>query len=190
MPRKSGRRSSRKSAAPGIFAGLFAVGAVIFLLAAAAVVKLTEAGLPPVPTWEEYAASIPKVSRIRAADGTILAEIFSERRTVLDPESLPPLLVNAVLAAEDAGFMDHQGLSYVGIARAMLNNLWRGASPQGGSTITQQVVKQVSLSPERTFKRKFRELLLTRRFEIAPDQAPDSGDVYVNNLPGARAIRI
>ncbi|HOD00466.1 MAG TPA: transglycosylase domain-containing protein [Myxococcota bacterium] len=167
MPRKSGRRSSRKSAAPGIFAGLFAVGAVIFLLAAAAVVKLTEAGLPPVPTWEEYSASIPKVSRIRAADGTILAEIFSERRTVLDPESLPPLLVNAVLAAEDAGFMDHQGLSYVGIARAMLNNLWRGRISQGGSTITQQVVKQVSLSPERTFKRKFRELLLTRRFEIA-----------------------
>lgn len=167
MSRKAGRRTRRKSATAGLFAGLLVVAAVTSLLAAAVVVKLTEAGLPPVPTWDDYASNIPKVTRIRAADGTVVAEIFSERRTLVHPESLPPLLVNAVLAAEDGGFMEHQGLSYAGIARAMLNNLWKGRITQGGSTITQQVVKQVALSPERTFKRKFRELLLTRRFEIS-----------------------
>ena len=61
----------------------------------------------------------------------------------------------AVLAAEDAGFYEHEGLNYWGIARAMLVNLKSGQFRQGGSTITQQVVKNLLLDPERTFREKF-----------------------------------
>ena len=139
---------------------------VVVILALAALVRLTEASLPPVPSWEEYADSVPKVSRILAADGSVIREIYSERRTLIAPDNLPPLLVNAVLAAEDAGFMEHEGLSYAGIARAMAKNILRGRISQGGSTISQQVVKQVLLTPERTLARKFKELLLTRQLEM------------------------
>jgi penicillin-binding protein 1A len=76
------------------------------------------------------------------------------------------LLEKAVLAAEDAGFYRHGGISYVGILRAIAVNLWKGGISQGGSTISQQVIKQVLLSPEKSFKRKFTELLLTRQMEM------------------------
>ncbi len=140
-----------------------AVGLGIAALATA--VRIIESGLPEVPTFAQYAERVPKVSRILASDGSVVAEFFTERRTVLDPESIPPVLEKAILAAEDADFYRHEGLSYWGIARAMLVNLWRGRVSQGGSTITQQVVKQVLLGPERTYERKVREMLLARQVE-------------------------
>lgn len=149
---------------PALLLGLVIAGA-LSLLAAAIGVRIVEAGLPEVPTFDRYRATVPKVSRVLAADGSVVAEFFVQRRTVMDPERIPPVLEAAVLAAEDAAFHRHAGLSYLGIARAMLVNLWRGRVSQGGSTITQQVVKQVLLSSERTYERKFRELLLARLLE-------------------------
>lgn len=163
--RKS-RRGRKSSRVLPVMLGLAAFTAALAVIGAAALVKITESGLPAVPSWAEYAAGAPKVTRILAADNSVIEEVFVERRTLISPDSLPPLLENAVLAAEDAGFLDHEGLSYAGIARAMLTNLWKGRISQGGSTITQQVVKQVMLSSERTWKRKFRELLLARQFEL------------------------
>lgn len=160
------RRGSPVFALVGILAGL----CVIVVLVLAAVVKITEASLPPIPTWDQYADSAPKVTRILASDGSVIRELYTERRTLITPDRLPPLLVNAVLAAEDAGFLEHDGLSYAGIARAMVANLFSGKISQGGSTISQQVVKQVLLSPERTWQRKFRELLLTRLLELKLDK--------------------
>jgi penicillin-binding protein 1A len=84
---------------------------------------------------------------------------------VVSIESLPPHVKLAVLAAEDAGFYEHEGLNYYGILRALLVNLRAGRTRQGGSTITQQVVKNLLLDPERTYKRKIREALLARRLE-------------------------
>lgn len=131
----------------------------------ATVVVIVESGLPKIPTFEEYAERVPKVSRVLAADGTVVAEFFTERRTIIKPNAIPKLLAEAVIAAEDASFFEHEGISYLGIFRALLVNLWRGRVTQGGSTITQQVVKQVLLSNERTVERKFRELLLARQVE-------------------------
>lgn len=144
-----------------VLVGAFGLG----IAALATAVRVIESGLPGVPTFAQYAGSVPKVSRVLASDGTVVAEFFIERRTVMDPESIPPLLEKAILAAEDAGFYEHEGLSYWGIARAMLVNLWKGRITQGGSTITQQVVKQVLLGPERTYERKVREMLLARQVE-------------------------
>ena len=163
------RTSGRKSRSLGrwILRGLLAltVAGVAGLAAATAAVAFVEASLPEIPSFEEYAVRTPKVSRMLAADGTVLAEFFLERRTLTLPDRIPPLVEKAFLAAEDASFRNHGGLSYAGIARAMVVNLWRGRISQGGSTISQQVVKQVLLGPQRTWQRKFRELLLVRRLE-------------------------
>jgi penicillin-binding protein 1A len=151
-------------------------GAVVLLL----VVRHYEQGLPRVDDLKTYHA--PQVTRVLARDGTVLAELFTQRRTVVPIASLPAHVKLAVLAAEDAGFYEHQGLNYWGIARAMLVNLRSRATRQGGSTITQQVVKNLLLGThERTFGRKIREALLARRLEqeLSKDEILE---LYLNNI--------
>src|SRR5690606_7569292 len=81
-------------------------------------------------------------------------------------EDLPRHVTRAFLAAEDASFYEHEGVDYLGIARAFVVNLRSGRTRQGGSTITQQVVKNILLeSNERNYRRKMREALLARRLE-------------------------
>ena len=123
----------------------------------------------------------PQVTRILARDGTLLAEAFTERRTVVPIGELPPHVKLAVLAAEDAGFYEHEGLNYWGIARALLVNLRAGHTRQGGLTITQQVVKNLLLDSERTYKRKIREALLSRRIEqeLSKDEILE---LYLNHI--------
>jgi penicillin-binding protein 1A len=123
----------------------------------------------------------PQVTRVLARDGTLLAELFVERRTVVPIASLPAHVKLALLAAEDARFYEHKGLNYLGIARAMLVNLRSGRARQGGSTITQQVVKNLLLDSERTFRRKAREALLARRLEqeLSKD---DILELYLNHI--------
>lgn len=76
-------------------------------------------------------------------------------------EDLPPHLVNAVVAIEDRRFFDHFGIDFWGLGRATLANLTAGGVVAGGSTLTQQLAKNVFLSPDRTVKRKVQELLLS-----------------------------
>lgn len=106
-----------------------------------------------------------QVTRILARDGTLLANIFSERRTVVPFARIPDHVKSAFLAAEDAGFFQHEGLDYLGLVRAMAVNLRAGHVKQGGSTITQQVVKNVLLDHERSYQRKIRETILAYRLE-------------------------
>jgi len=124
-----------------------------------------EEGLPSVAELERgYRPS--QVTRVLARDGTTLAELFTERRTIIKIDELPRHVKLAVLAAEDASFYEHEGINYLGIARAFVVNLRSGRTRQGGSTITQQVVKNILLETnERTYKRKMREALLARRLE-------------------------
>jgi penicillin-binding protein 1A len=107
----------------------------------------------------------PQVTRVLARDGTLLAELFTERRTVVPIGALPAHVKLAFLAAEDASFYEHEGVNYLGIARAAIVNLRAGRTRQGASTITQQVVRGLLLDNERTYKRKIREALLARRLE-------------------------
>lgn len=107
----------------------------------------------------------PQTTRIFARDGTVLAEIFTERRTVIPVEQIPRNLVMALLAAEDADFYRHRGLDYPGMLRALYVNIRRGTTAQGASTITQQLIKNILLTSERSLARKVREVLLARRIE-------------------------
>ncbi|HEV3031181.1 MAG TPA: transglycosylase domain-containing protein, partial [Polyangia bacterium] len=90
-------------------------------IAAWLVVRHYEADLPSVNELRTYQA--PQVTRVLARDGTLLAELFTQRRTVVPIASLPAHVKLAVLAAEDADFYEHEGLNYWGIARAFVVNL-------------------------------------------------------------------
>jgi len=105
------------------------------------------------------AARRPSVTLV-AADGTLLAtygDLFGETVSVAE---LPRYLPQAVIAVEDRRFYDHFGVDPWGLARAMLANLRAGHIVQGGSTITQQLAKNLFLTPERTIKRKVQEMML------------------------------
>ena len=126
------------------------------------------AGLPEPATLAAY--DPPTLTRLHAGDGHLLAEFATERRIFVPVDAMPPLLVEAFLAAEDQRFRAHSGIDPVGIARAMLQNLRNlgsGRRPVGGSTITQQVAKNFFLSNDVSIERKVREALLALRIEQA-----------------------
>jgi penicillin-binding protein 1A len=119
--------------------------------------------LPSVSLLRDYKP--PQTTRVYDRNKKVIGQIFAERRTVIPMSKVPRNVVLSVLAAEDADFYEHEGLDYYGILRAVGRDVIAGRAAQGGSTITQQVVKLMLLTPERTISRKVRELILARRLE-------------------------
>ncbi|MBA2340465.1 MAG: PBP1A family penicillin-binding protein [Pyrinomonadaceae bacterium] len=89
----------------------------------------------------------------------------TDTRAALSYADIPPVLARAILAAEDHRFFEHRGVDVQGILRALWNNARDEGAGQGGSTITQQLVKNTYLSPERTYKRKFAEAMIATALE-------------------------
>lgn len=121
------------------------------------------------PSIEELGPAADKLRRpgvtILAADGSLIAgygDLYGRRLTV---NELPPELVQAVIAIEDRRFFDHPGVDVRGLVRAMFANLRAGGIVQGGSTLTQQLAKNLFLTPERSYNRKIKELLLALALE-------------------------
>ncbi len=104
-------------------------------------------------------------------DNALASLTASEERVLVDYEDLPAVLVQAVLATEDRNFFDHGGIDPIGITRAVVRDVAGDSqSQQGGSTITQQYVKTVYLSSERTLDRKLREAVLAIKLEQQLDK--------------------
>ncbi len=139
-------------------------GAVSVVLAVVLTIRHYEGKLPTLDKVRR-GYEPPQVTRVLSRDGTVLASLFTERRTVVRFNEIPNHVKLAFLAAEDAAFYQHEGLDYLGMLRALSVNLRSGRSRQGASTITQQVVKNVLLAPERTYERKIKETILARRLE-------------------------
>ncbi len=138
------------AAIPGILTGLLLLWAASFYLFA-----------PELPDTDELIASSRQARvTLLAADGGILAERGATGAPYLRLGEISPWLVKAVLATEDRRFYRHFGLDIIGTARAVLRNLLSGAYVAGGSTITQQLAKNLYLTPERSLTRKIRELFL------------------------------
>lgn len=137
------------------------------------------AELPETAELRDYRP--PQTTRITARDGTVLAESHIERRTVVSIDAISEEMKHAIVAAEDANFYQHEGLDYFGILRAIVTNVKAGGIRQGASTITQQVVKNILLSHERSFERKIRELILARRIEqeLSKDEILE---LYLNHI--------
>ncbi|MGZ3458272.1 MAG: transglycosylase domain-containing protein, partial [Archangium sp.] len=160
---------------------LAAAGVVLLLLTGVGTYVYFSRGLPSPEALRTYA--LPQVTKVRCADGSVCAEFFMPqgRRTVVDIQELPAHVRNAFLAAEDADFYKHEGLDFFGILRAGVKNLIPGSRKSGASTITQQVVKNMLLTPERSLSRKIREWILTPRVEqeLTKDQILS---LYINQV--------
>lgn len=102
---------------------------------------------------------------LKASDGTILQQIGPATRDRLNIDKVPPLVLEAFVAAEDRRFYQHGGVDYPSIARATLTNLFAGGVVEGGSTITQQLARIVFLNQERSLTRKLREARLAQKIE-------------------------
>ncbi len=116
---------------------------------------------------------------IHAADGTPIDEFFLERRVWVDLADLPPHVGDAFVAAEDQRFWEHEGVDYQGILRALWINLVAGEVRQGGSTLTQQLVKNLLVGGERSYRRKIAEAVLALRLEREMSK-PQILELYLN----------
>ena len=151
------------------FGFLFAVGTIFFIVGVAAVAGLLwhfSKDLPDYSQLKDYEP--PVMTRVHAADGSLLAEYAKERRLYLPIQAIPKLVINAFVAAEDKNFYQHPGVDIYGIGRAgmlYVENYGTGRRPQGASTITQQVAKNFLLTNEVSFQRKIKEALLALRIE-------------------------
>jgi penicillin-binding protein 1A len=133
----------------------------------------------------------PIVTRAYASDGRLLAEFATEKRVYVPVQTVPPLVINAFLSAEDKNFYTHPGVDFFGITRAAINNILHpGQRRKGASTITQQVAKNFLLNNDATYSRKIKEAILSFRIEKAytKDQILN---LYLNEIfLGARAYGV
>lgn len=134
----------------------------------------------PIPI--NLANNQPVSTRILDRNGKLIYEIYTDkRRSPVSLSDLPKYVPEATISIEDKDFYKHQGFSYTGIARAIFNTIFR-QQLQGGSTITQQLVKKALLNDERTIRRKAQELILTIIVEgiYTKDQILET---YLNTIP-------
>lgn len=112
----------------------------------------------------------PVVTRIHAADGSMVTEFATQRRLFMPIEQVPDQVIHAFLSAEDKNFYEHPGIDFVGILRAALTNVRNVVVDRrlvGASTITQQVAKNFLLTNEVSYERKIKEAILAFRIERA-----------------------
>ena len=147
-----------------------AVGAVILIGVIGVFVILYRFGaaLPDVDQLKDYEP--PVTTRIHAADGRLVGEYARERRLFVPLEAIPEQVIQAFMAAEDKNFYEHSGIDYIGVIRAVLENVYNkltGHRLVGASTITQQVAKNFLLTNEVSYSRKIKEAILAYRIERA-----------------------
>lgn len=113
----------------------------------------------------------PMVTRVYASNGRLISEYAAEQRSFVPLESVPKIIINSFLVAEDKNFYNHIGIDFTSIIRAAKRNINNiGRRPEGASTITQQVAKNFFLSREVSYKRKIKEILLAMRIEQILDK--------------------
>ncbi|HPQ69274.1 MAG TPA: transglycosylase domain-containing protein [bacterium] len=139
--------------------------AILAVIVAVMIYNLLSIGLPKLDTIEDYRPNL--VTEVFDRHGVKIGEFKFENqsRFLVAYDEVPTHVVQAFVSAEDKEFFAHQGLDYFGIARAALANVFAGEIKQGASTITQQVVKSLLLTPEKTYRRKLREMILAKRIE-------------------------
>ena len=135
--------------------------------------------LPEAETLREVKLQTPM--RVLSQDGLLIGQFGEQKRSPLQFEEIPGHFVNALLAAEDDQFFGHGGVDMLGLARAITELLATGQKRSGGSTLTMQVARNYFLSLERTFLRKFNEILLAIEIERALSKE-EIFELYVNRV--------
>ncbi|MBU1441062.1 MAG: penicillin-binding protein 1A [Gammaproteobacteria bacterium] len=154
-------------------AGAFAVACIL-----AVALAVAYPNLPDISELADYRPKLPL--RVFSSEGILIGEFGEERRNLTPIATIPKVMKDAVLAAEDARFYEHGGVDFKGMLRAGLANMNRMKS-QGASTITMQVARNVYLSSEKTLTRKIYEVLLTFKLEhlLTKDQI---FEIYLNQI--------
>lgn len=137
---------------------------------------------PKLPSMDELRNYQPKLPlQVYSKDNVLLGQFGQEHRIYVSYKETPQMLVNAILAAEDERFFQHGGIDYISIIRATLSNVISGHIQSGASTITMQVARNFFLSSQRTFSRKFNEILLSYKIEksLTKDQILE---LYINQI--------
>ncbi len=162
------RRTGRRTGLLGLLLGGGGLALGALLVGVYGVGRYYARDLPTLEALAEY--SPPTVTVVYDAHGKLLGEIYEKRRYVVPLSTIPAVVQDAFTSAEDASFLDHGGVDYMGIVRAVLRNAAKGKKAQGASTITQQVARNFLLTNEKTFSRKIKEVLLAWRIEEAFDK--------------------
>ncbi|MGA3324367.1 MAG: PBP1A family penicillin-binding protein [Terriglobia bacterium] len=155
------RMSSRKIFGQFVFlillllsAGAGALGGLVFVYSS---------DLPKVRELQDYRPDV--MTEIYADDGTAIGSFALEHRVIVTYDQIPPALRNAVIAIEDRNFESHWGVDILGIIRAAGKDLLEWRKTQGASTLTQQLSRMLFLTPNKSFRRKFQEMLLAIQIE-------------------------
>ncbi|MEZ4180551.1 MAG: PBP1A family penicillin-binding protein [Candidatus Doudnabacteria bacterium] len=166
-----------------VFLGFMGIFALIGLSAGTYLLSVNAS----LPTYAELLErDIPESSKVYSRDGTLMYEFHGEyKRTQIDLEQVSPYLVDATIAVEDKDFYNHGAISIEGIARALKANYESGSPAQGGSTITQQYVKNALLDRSKLYSRKIREVLLSYKVE-AHFTKDEILELYLNEIPYGR----
>jgi penicillin-binding protein 1A len=153
-------------------------GILAVLMVIATSLAVAYPNLPDISDLSDYRPKLPL--RVFASDGALIGEFGEERRNFAPIKEIPKVMIDAVLAIEDAGFYQHGGVSYRGFLRAALANL-KKAKSEGASTITMQVARNVYLSSDKNYMRKIYEILLTFKLEhlLSKDQILE---IYMNQI--------
>jgi len=123
-----------------------------------------------------YTQEVPEIADLRNykpnmttavydINGNLVSQLYAEQRTVVKLNQIPLYLQNAIISKEDPHFYQHNGIDFKGILRASVNNMVHGKIVEGGSTITQQLARNLFLTKERKFSRKIKEALLSLQIE-------------------------
>ena len=140
-----------------------AVFAVACLVGILAVYIYFSKDLPDLRDLTRYQPAI--LNEFYSSEGELIAQSGLERRALVNLEDMPPHVVNAFIAVEDRRFYQHSGVDAKSVVRALLQNLITGRIVSGGSTITQQITKNLILGPEKAYSRKIKEAILSYRIE-------------------------
>ncbi len=153
----------------------YAARALVILLTAALAIT-AGVGLGFAGAYQYLAPELPGAGELRhvpvqlplqvySRDGKLIAQIGEQRRNPVAWQEIPPVVVDAFLAAEDDRFFEHPGVDWQGLVRALVSNLSAGGVREGGGTITMQLARNTILTSERTLRRKLKEVFLAMRFE-------------------------
>mgnify|MGYP000536640083 CR=1 FL=1 len=162
-----------------LFAWLFLTGLSVAVITASGFYLYLRPGLPPVEQLLDIKLQTPL--RVYSKDKRLIAEFGEKRRAPITIEQIPTIQLQAFMAAEDARFYEHFGVDIKGLMRAAVQLVSTGEIQSGGSTITMQVAKNYFLSRDRTFIRKFNEILLALQIERELDK-DRIFELYLNKI--------
>src|SRR5690554_7447256 len=162
-----------------VFAWFILTGLSVAIIISASLYLYLRPGLPPVEQLLDVKLQTPL--RVYSKDNRLIAEFGEKRRAPVTIEQIPTIQLQAFLAAEDSRFYEHFGVDIKGLTRAAIELISTGSIQSGGSTITMQVAKNYFLSRDRTFIRKFNEILLALQIERELTKA-QIFELYLNKI--------